>query len=156
MYTGAPAAYHSDVQCLVIAASLLLGAAGLMAGGADRDQLIGAWETGGDGDGHVIWTLRANGDVLHIARVENERKLVDFECNTVGRECAVKDAGKPMKVSLWFNGPKLVMMETRGNDVVKRRFHAVQDGNEIEIEIIPIVPQGKTELLHFYRASTSH
>jgi len=118
--------------------------------------LVGAWESPGDDSIHANWMLSVDGDKLHITRLENDRKLADFQCNTAGRECDVKESGKPMKVSIWYNGPKLVMMETRGNDVVKRRFHAVKDGNEIEVEIIPIVPQGKTELLHFYRASTSH
>jgi hypothetical protein len=64
----------------------------------------------------------------------------------------VKEAGKPMKVSIWFNGPKLVIMETRGKDVLKRRFQATDDGKEIEMETIPIVPQGKTEVVRLHRA----
>jgi hypothetical protein len=145
------------VRCSVISATLLLiSAVGLRADGADRGQLTGAWESHGDDSSNANWTLSVNGDKLHVTRVENTRKLSDFECNTAGRECAVKESGKPMKVSIWFNGRKLVMMETRGNDVVKRRFQAVKDGNEIEVEVIPIVPQGKPELLHLYRASASH
>lgn len=149
-------AYNDEVRCLVIAASLLFSAAGLRADGADHGNLTGAWESHEDDSSHANWMLSVNGDMLHVTRVENSRKLADFQCNTVGRECEIKESGKPMKVSIWFNGPKLVMMETRGNDVVKRRFQAVKDGNEIEVEIIPIVPQGKTELLHLYRASASH
>ena len=72
------------------------------------------------------------------------------------RECDVKEAGKPMKVSIWFNGPKLVMMETRGNDVLKRRFHATDDGMGIDLETIPIVPQGKTEVVRLQRAPGSN
>ena len=141
---------------MVIAASLLLSAVGLFADGADRDKLNGLWESHGGGDTRASWMLRSNGEVLHITWVENDRKVSDFECNTVGRECKVKEADKPVKVSLWFNGPKLVMMETRGNDVLKRRFQAVDDGKEIEIETIPIVPQGKAETVRFQRAPGSN
>jgi hypothetical protein len=144
------------VRCLVIVTSLLLSAAGLAAGGTDHDKLNGAWESVDDATTRATWTLRADGDVLHMTRVENDRKLSEFECNTVGRECEFKEAGKPVKVSMWFNGPKLVIMETRGNDVVKRRFQTTDDGNGIELEIIPIVPQGKPELLRLHRAPASH
>jgi hypothetical protein len=144
------------VRCLVIAASLLLSAAGLFADGADRDKIIGFWQSQGGGDTRASWMLQSKGDVLHITRVENDRKLADFECNTVGRECKVKEADKPMKVSIWFNGPKLVIMETRGNDVLKRRFHATDDGKEIEMETIPIVPQGKPEVVRLQRAPASN
>jgi len=156
MYVAAAEAYHKAVRCLVIATSLLFSAAGLFADGADRDKLIGDWESHGDGDTRAGWILRANGEAIHITRTENDRKLSEYECNTVGRECDVKEAGKPVKVSMWFNGPKLVVMETRGNDVVKRRFHAADDGSEVEVEVIPIVPQGKTELLHLKRAPSSN
>ena len=135
---------------VIVASSLLFSAAGIAAGDADRDKLNGAWESRGDAAARTSWTLWSNGDALQITQVENDRTLVDFECNTVGRECDVKESGKPMKVSMWFNGPRLVVMETRGKDVVKRRFHTTGDANEIEMEVIRIVPQGKPELLRLY------
>ena len=88
------------MRCLFIAASLLFSAAGLLADGADREKLIGTWESHGDGGTRARWVLRSNGDLLHITRAENDRNLSEFECNTVGRECDVKEAGKPMKVSI--------------------------------------------------------
>ncbi len=122
----------------------------------DRDKLIGAWENPGGGDAKTVWTLSANGDSIQITQTENERKISEVECNTVGRECEVKQAGKPVKISMWFNGPKLVVMEVRGSEVLKRRFHATDDGSAMELEVIPIVPQGKPELVHLTRASASH
>jgi hypothetical protein len=124
-----------------------------MAFGADdagRAKLIGAWESHGDGG---TWVLAENGDAMHVTHVQNDRKLTDFECNTEGRECSVKDAGKSAKISMWFNGPQLVLMETRGSDVVKRRFQVAGDGTAIEVETIPIVPQGKPETATLNRAA---
>ena len=43
----------------------------------------------------------------------------------------------------------MVMMETRGDDVLKRRFHATDDGREIEMETIPIVRKGKRKSCTF-------
>jgi hypothetical protein len=52
---------------------------------------------------------------------------------------------------MWFNGPKLVELETKGKEVVKRRFAVAGEGDTLEIEVIPIEPAGKTETLRFRR-----
>jgi hypothetical protein len=57
----------------------------------------------------------------------------------------------PQKVSMCFNGPKLVELETRGNQVVKRRFTVTGDGDTMDLETIPIVPTGKSETTHLRR-----
>ncbi len=88
---------------------------------------------------------------MHVINSAGAQILVEFECNTVGKECTVKDAGRPSKVSLWFNGPKLVELETRGSQVVKRRFSVTCDGDAMDLETIPIVPNGKGEIKHFKR-----
>jgi hypothetical protein len=62
---------------------------------------------------------------------------------------------KPVKVSMWFNGPKLVVMETRGSEILKRRFQTVGDGNELDLEVVPIVPQRKRERFRLLRAASS-
>lgn len=120
----------------------MFSAAALASDDADRAKLIGAWESHSDG---ASWILAEEGDALHITHLQNDRKLAEFTCNTSGRECSVKEGGKTAKVSLWFNGPKLVVMETQGSEVVKRRFHAAGDSNALELETIPIVPEGKPE-----------
>jgi hypothetical protein len=102
--------------------------------------LAGSWESP---DG-VRWVLNSKGDdAIHVSEFDHERKVAEFECNTIGKECDVKDGGKAAKVTMYFNGPMLVMMETRGSDVVKRRFRA--DGDLLEVDTMPIVPAGKTE-----------
>ena len=55
---------------------------------------------------------------------------------------------------MWFNGPKLVEMETRGSEIIKRRFQA-EEGDMVEVEVIPIVPSGKTEVVRLHRVSES-
>lgn len=118
-----------------------------------RANLMGTWqlENGADKDAGSVWVLENKGDALHIAYSENDRQVADFECNTMGRECEGKDAGREAKISLWFSGPKLVQLETRGSEVVKRRFAASQPGDSMEIEVIPIVPDGKKQVLKLKR-----
>jgi hypothetical protein len=145
--------YYRSVRYLVGIAGLVLGVAASSATD-DRDRLTGAWE--GKGEAKTVWTIAVKGDSMQITQTENDHKIAEFECNTLGRECETKQSGKPVKVSMWFNGPKLVVMEVRGSEVLKRRFHATDDGSAMEVELIPIVPQGKPELVHLTRAAASH
>lgn len=119
---------------------------------ADRAKLLGTWqlEHGNDKEGS-IWMLEDRNDVLHIVQSQNSQKLAEFECGTGGRDCDATDSGHQAKVSMWFSGPKLVQLETRGNDVIKRRFAIVGQGDAMEVEVLPIVPAGKTEILQFKR-----
>jgi hypothetical protein len=55
---------------------------------------------------------------------------------------------------MWFNGAKLVEVETTGNPVIKRRFGVTGDGDSMELEIIPIAPDGSSTVAHFKRVST--
>jgi hypothetical protein len=153
MFIDSSPPYDRSVRYLVGFVGLLLGVAAAD-DNLDRSKRIGSWAAAaGSAD---TWTLAANGDKFHITHTENDRKLSEWECNAAGRECATKEAGKPVKVSMWFNGSKLVVMETRGTEVLKRRFHASGDGNTLELELIPIVPQGKPELVRLARAPSSH
>jgi hypothetical protein len=118
-----------------------------------RTKLVGTWqpqESSNKDSG--IWTLQSKGvDVLRVTSSLGDQKMADFECSTKGRECDMKDSGKSAKVSMWFSGSKLVELETRGQEVVKRLFSVAPLGDILEIEIIPIQPDGKTETLRFRR-----
>ena len=46
--------------------------------------------------------------------------------------------------------PKLVELETGGSVVMKRRFFAAA-ADTLELEVIPVVPEGKSELVHLRR-----
>jgi|SRR5664279_5050254 len=140
----------------------LLGAAlctatGLADDGADRANIAGIWElqTGGAKDpgerAGESWILETKEDAVHITRIDDGHKLAEFECNTLGRECEVKDSGHSAKVTFWFNGPKLVQLETRGSRTVKRRFSTVDQGNAMDVEEIPMSPEGKTVVRRFTR-----
>ena len=119
---------------------------------SDRANLIGAWQP--QDSASASWTLQINGEEMHLTQMQHEQKASDFQCNTVARECDVKDAGEKLKVSMWYNGPKLVVQEIRGPKVLKYRFHAL-DRDNLELEVVPIVPDGKAQLLKFVRRTQS-
>jgi hypothetical protein len=80
---------------------------------------------------------------------------VDFECDSFGHECAIKDGGRPATVSLWYIGPKLVEMETRGNTVWKRTFGVTGGGDTMDLELAQIAPSAKEEIQHFQRTTAA-
>jgi hypothetical protein len=119
---------------------------------ADRAKLIGVWESPGNGGKNGVWTIESKGESLHIIYIEGGQKLADFECNIAGRDCKVKAFGHDSTISMYFNGAKLVQMETQGEQVLKRMFSLGGDGDSMQVELVPIVPDGKPETQQFKRA----
>lgn len=130
------------------------GAAALADDQGDRHKLLGSWELEGTAENtsSFSWTFSPARDSIRVTQLEGGNKVADFACGTAGTACEIKAAGKKATVSMWFNGPLLVEMETKGSDVVKRRFKILPQGDVMEMEVIPIVPGGKTETFQFKRA----
>jgi hypothetical protein len=133
--------------------SLLFAGSALAEDNTVRAKLMGKWQqSDGNGETRSTWTLSDVGSSIRVSNSGNTATVMEFECNTEGKECAVKHAGHSSKVSMWFNGAKLVELETTGNQVVKRRFTVTGDGDSMELETIPIDPSGSVETTHFKRA----
>src|SRR5690349_21544456 len=95
--------------------ALLLAAAAFADDDSSRAKLMGRWEqSDGNGEAKCTWALQGLGDSIHVTNSNDIQTVLEFECNTVGKECTLKEAGRPSKVSMWFNGAKLVQLETRG------------------------------------------
>ena len=133
---------------------LSLGAEALADDQSDRQKLLGSWELQGtpENSSASSWTFSPTKNLIRVTQMEGGNKVVEFSCGTEGITCEIKAAGKKATVSMWFNGPRLVEMETKGSDVVKRRFKILSQGDVMEMEVIPIVPGGKTETFQFKRA----
>jgi len=119
-----------------------------------RAKLIGSWQPQDPGAKESgAWTFEQKGnDRIRVSYTVKDQKVFEFECNTTGMDCEVKDSGKSAKVSMWYIGSKLVELETKGSEVVKRRF-GVGDGDSLEVETIPVQPNGQTEKVQFRRVS---
>ena len=114
----------------------------------DRQKLNGTWHLG-----DATWMLEQKPDAFHITQNKAGQKALDIECNTMGRECKTKEAGKAVKVSMWFQGANLIQIETKGTEVVKRRFVVKEDGDTLELELSPIQPAGKPEVVLLKRVT---
>jgi len=129
--------------CIVV---LALGAAATIAVADDADKLAGTW-TAQDAAGRS-WTFASQNDTLKITHRNSSGAVSEFECKADGRNCK---SGKDVTVSLWYNGPVLVELETKGSDVTKRRFTVASSGDTMQMEVMPIVPPGKAETVQFKR-----
>ena len=135
----------------VLSCGLVMAAA--MAQDADeRPNLAGKWQISSDSGNGATLTIRTkDDDSLHFLLESQSGGAAEFECSTDGKECAMIDGGHKAKVSVWYNGASLVVMETRGNNVTKRRLTVT--GSTLQMEVIPVVPPGRTDKLVFTKQS---
>ncbi len=134
---------------IVFFAALALATAAPADNAINRAKLSGAWQS--ETTAGATWILDQKPGTVHITCSEGDRTVAEFECNTMGHECEMKESGKSAKVSMWFSGSKLVVLETRGREVVKRRFSVAEQGDTLNLEVIRVMPEGKTETLRFRR-----
>ena len=117
-----------------------------------RARLIGVWQQQDDsGKGISIWALETKGDSLHITNSQGDQKLSEIECKPTGAECEGTSSGKKAKVTMYFNGPTLVQLETVGSDVVKRQFTVTEQPDIMDLAVMPITGNTKSETLHLKR-----
>jgi len=71
-----------------------------------------------------------------------------YHCNIDGNQCKVKDQGQNAVLTFWFNGPALVMMETKkdGAWVIKKRMTISDDAKTMSVELERLNPAGSKEL----------
>ncbi len=111
---------------------------------------VGSWaQSGGTGG----WAIQIASNGLHVTQTEGAATVADFDCATDGHDCNVKVSGHPAKVSMYFNGPALIELETRGAQVVKRRF--ALDGQSLKITVTQMTGRVQTQELQFDRRQSA-
>lgn len=133
---------------------LLLGSIALADDYDDRAKLSGKWqlENAASNEKAASWVVEDKGEKIHIVQSVGNQKVAEFEC-PLAQECKAQESGKSITVTVYYNGPRLVEMETRGKETFKRRFGLGKTPDTIEVEVIPVVPAGDTEKLVFKRAA---
>jgi len=116
---------------------------------ADRPDLNGKWQLASNPGKLKFETLfiEQSPDSVKITESAANKKPFDVSCNTEAKECKVKE----LKVSFWYNGPALVMMESnQGGDVVtKTRIVPGTDGKTLSLEVTRILPAGTSATYTF-------
>ena len=117
-----------------------------------RTRLIGIWQQQDDsGKGASTWVMETKGNSLHITNSQGDQKLSEIACNPTGVECDGVVSGKKAKVVMYYNGPTLVELETVGSDVVKRQFTVTEQPDLMELAVLAITGNTKSETLHLKR-----
>ncbi len=127
---------------LLLLSSLVLSAAWPQ----DRPELNGVWRL--DAAHSTFSETRLKAQTLSIKQEDEsikveetateesgkERKL-EYECNTNGKECTLKLNGQAVKISAYYNGAVLVMIEQRKGSDYRKRLKTSEDGKTLTIEI---------------------
>ena len=122
----------------------------------DRPELNGTWHLDPARSAFSDMKLKAQTITIHqedesikiadAATEDNgkERKL-EYECNTNGKECALKLNGQPFKISAYYNGAVLVLIEQRKSSdaTMRKRLRTSEDGKTLTIEIANLARPGQ-------------
>jgi hypothetical protein len=149
-------------RLLLSIAGLTLCAAWAPAAVVDRPSLSGTWKIdqarSQPGDKDIVLVIDQNRDSIHIQEIRGPKPkedVSDFTCDTMGKQCPMQDAGDKAEVSVYYNGPVLIVLKTHGrpgSSVEKRRLSLSPSGDSLMVDVIPIVPEGQTEKLLFSKA----
>lgn len=127
----------------------VMAATGIAAAQTTTPSLSGTWVL--TRDSTVKLVVEQMPDKIHVKELKGDAVLTEYTCNVDGKDCSIKEEGHAAKVALWFNGPKLVELRTRGSEVTRRRFTLGGDGKSLEVELSPMSTPGKTEILAYSR-----
>src|SRR5579884_4511590 len=98
-----------------------------------KPHFNGYWQS--DAGRNLTLSINENNGKLHFVQsAGNETE--DWTCGTAANQCDLPGVQKG-KVSVWYNGPALVIMETRGEKVTKERLQFSADKSKLELEIVP-------------------
>jgi hypothetical protein len=109
---------------------------------ASDPDLSGTWVDSGNSAQKI--TINEKGNTIKVREMDGDRVAADYTCNLSGQPCNIKEDGRSVQVSLYYNGSKLVEFKQRGNEVEKRRFSLGNDGTTMLVETIPLSSTGKT------------
>jgi hypothetical protein len=128
---------------------------------ADHPNLNGTWlldqSQSAIKDSHPdALSITQKPDSVQISLVsEDKDRTLEIDCRTLGQDCKVTEGGKPVQLSVYYNGPRLVLVQFGGRhqeNGIKRRFGLSDDGNSLQMEIIHIMASGeKTENFTFIK-----
>lgn len=107
-------------------------------------------------DGRIVsLTIEKVSNQIKMVRVVREKDgkevTAQFVCATGGKECEFDGGGYKAKVSLWYNGPALVVLKTEGpkEDASDEWTFKLSDPKTLTVALEHIDPANKTETLVF-------
>jgi hypothetical protein len=110
-----------------------------------------------DAQGRTItYTIQEAAGKVTFTRVVHEADGKDitskFTCDTAGTQCDFDDGGQKAHVSLWYNGPALIILKSDGpkeDAATQYKLELAPGGNSLKVSLEHIDPVGKDETLVF-------
>ncbi|MGI8960183.1 MAG: hypothetical protein ACR2IV_10565 [Bryobacteraceae bacterium] len=138
----------------------------LMSGDSGNPNFTGAWQMDTTKsqvlDGRLVTlTIENVSNKLKMIRVVREKDgkevTSQFLCGTGGTECEYDEGGHKAKVSVWYNGPALVVLKTDGpkedaSDEWTMKLSS--DAHTLTIALEHIDPTSKEETLVFSKRAS--
>jgi len=124
----------------------------------NRAKLVGSWQLADSANAKESqsWSFQEKGDTVHVTNVAGPKTVMDFDCDSMGHDCVVKDNGHSAKMSFYYDGPKLIQMETKGSSTLRRTFVVTGNGDTMDMVQETFAPNPKTETMHFKRVVTAN
>jgi hypothetical protein len=109
----------------------------------------------------ITYTIEDSSGKINFSRVLQERDgknvTSKFSCDTVGTQCEFDEGNHKAKVSLWYDGPALVILKTDGpkeDSVTQWHLQLAPDGKTLTVTFTHIQPSDKPETLIFEKKSS--
>ncbi|HZQ52218.1 MAG TPA: hypothetical protein VFB14_08480 [Bryobacteraceae bacterium] len=147
----------------VLAAPLI--PASVFAGSSSPPNFSGSWQLDAAkspqaGGRNITLNIQDNSGKIDFTRVVRDRDGKEvkstFTCDTVGTQCVFDEGSHKAKVSLWYDGPALVILKTDGpkeDAVTQWRLEMAPDGNSLKVQFDHIDPTDKSETFVFDKKS---
>lgn len=125
----------------------------------------GTWELDSaktpDAQGRTVtYTIQDASGKINFSRVVRDKDgkeiTSQFTCETGGGQCDFNEGGYKAHVSLWYNGPALVILKTDGpkeDAVTQWKLQLDGDGKTLKVDLQHIDPTDKDETLIFDKKS---
>jgi hypothetical protein len=94
-----------------------------------------------------------------MRQADGKQMVLRFTCSSGGSNCDSDENGHKAKVSLWYNGPALMILKTDGpkqDATTERKLELSPDGNTLKVEFtnLDLDKNSKPETLVFAKQST--
>lgn len=139
----------------------------LLSADSGRPDFSGAWQMDSAksqiDDGRVVTlTIENVSDKIKLVRVVREKDGKEitskFVCATSGGDCEFDEGDLKAKVSLWYNGNALIVLQTGGpkeDAVTQWKMQLEPNADTLTIDLTHIDPTSKAETIVFSKKAQS-
>jgi hypothetical protein len=141
----------------------------LLAYSSDQTDFSGMWRldparSPGAKGAVIMLTIQKDAGKISYERTMREadgkQAVIHFVCSPDGKNCDLDENGHKAKVSLWYDGPALMILKTGGpkqDSTTERKLELSQDGNTLKVQFtnLDLDSGSKTDTFVFTKQSAS-